>query len=123
MLHNLIVICPVNATYISNCYMCPARLFIKCGAEIHLKRVQHKVIQHRWINGLFIECGAELHLNRVQHKLIQHRWVLLLTGYFHCFSFYLTLFPSTNSTPNRFLMLMTLQLLANYQPIKTTGAN
>ena len=60
MLHNLIVICPVNATYISNCYMCPARWFIKCGAEIHLKRVQHKVIQHRWIDGLFFECGVEL---------------------------------------------------------------
>ena len=28
MLHNLNFICPVIATYISNCYMCPAGLFI-----------------------------------------------------------------------------------------------
>ena len=98
-------------------------LFIECGAELHLKRVQHKVIQHRLIDRLFIKFGAKTHLNRVQHKLIQHRWVLLLTEYFHGFNFCLISFPSTNSTPNRFLMLMTLQLLANYQPLKTTEAN
>ena len=34
MLHNLKFICPVNATYISNCYICPARLFIECGTEL-----------------------------------------------------------------------------------------
>ena len=33
MLHNLKFICPVIATYISNCYMCPARLFIIGGGE------------------------------------------------------------------------------------------
>ena len=34
MLHNLKFICPVIATYISNCYMCPARLFIISGGEL-----------------------------------------------------------------------------------------
>ena len=34
MLHNLKSISPVNATYIANCYICPARLFIECGAEL-----------------------------------------------------------------------------------------
>ena len=33
MLHNLNFICPVIATYISNCYMCPAGLFIIGGGE------------------------------------------------------------------------------------------
>ena len=33
MLHNLKFICPVIATYISNCYMCPAGLFIIGGGE------------------------------------------------------------------------------------------
>ena len=34
MLHNLKLICTVIATYISNCYMCPARLFIIGGEEL-----------------------------------------------------------------------------------------
>ena len=31
MLHNFKFIYPVIATYVSNCYMCPARLFIGGG--------------------------------------------------------------------------------------------
>ena len=34
MLHNLKLICPVIATYISNCYMCPARFFNVGGGEL-----------------------------------------------------------------------------------------
>ena len=34
MLHNLKFICPVIPTYISNCYMCPARLFVIGGKEL-----------------------------------------------------------------------------------------
>ena len=34
MLRNLKFICPVIATYISNCYMCPARFFIIGGGEL-----------------------------------------------------------------------------------------
>ena len=34
MLHNLKFICPFIATYISNCYMCPAKLFINGGGEL-----------------------------------------------------------------------------------------
>ena len=34
MLHNLKFICLVIATYTSNCYMCPARLFIIDGGEL-----------------------------------------------------------------------------------------
>ena len=37
MLHNLKLICPVIATYISNCYMYPARLFIIGGGELFSK--------------------------------------------------------------------------------------
>ena len=34
MLHNLKFICPVIATYISNCHKCPARLFIISGGAL-----------------------------------------------------------------------------------------
>ena len=34
MLHNLNFICPVITTYITNCYIAPARLFIIGGGEI-----------------------------------------------------------------------------------------
>ena len=34
MLHNLIFICPIITSYITNCYITPARLFIIGGAEI-----------------------------------------------------------------------------------------
>ena len=37
MLHNLKFMCPVFATYISNCYICPARLCIIGGGELLLK--------------------------------------------------------------------------------------
>ena len=37
MLHNLKLLCPVIATYILNCYMYPARLFIIGGAELFSK--------------------------------------------------------------------------------------
>ena len=37
MLHNLKLICPVIATYISNCYIYPARLFIIGGGELFSK--------------------------------------------------------------------------------------
>ena len=37
MLHNLKLICPVIATYILNCYMYPARLFIIGGGELFSK--------------------------------------------------------------------------------------
>ena len=39
------------------------------------------------------------------------------------FNFYSILFPSTNSTIKRLLWQITLQLLANFQALKTTGAN
>ena len=81
MLHKLKFICPVIATYVSNCYMYPAKLFIIGGGEHYLKRVQQKVIRHRW--------------------------VLMLSGYYHCFNFCLITFPSTNLTPKRLLLKMT----------------
>ena len=34
VLHSLKFICPVIAKYISNCYMCPTRLFIIGGGEL-----------------------------------------------------------------------------------------
>ena len=34
MLHNLKFICPVIATYISNCHKCPVRLFIISGGAL-----------------------------------------------------------------------------------------
>ena len=34
MLHNLKLMCPVIARYISNIYMCPAKLFIISGGEL-----------------------------------------------------------------------------------------
>ena len=34
MLHNLNFICPIITTYITNCYITPARLFIIGGGEI-----------------------------------------------------------------------------------------
>ena len=34
MLYNFKFTCPVIATYISNCYMCPARLFIIGAGEL-----------------------------------------------------------------------------------------
>ena len=37
MFHNLKFICPVFATYILNCYMCPARLCIIGGGELLFK--------------------------------------------------------------------------------------
>ena len=37
MLHNLKLICPVIAIYISNCYIYPARLFIIGGGELFFK--------------------------------------------------------------------------------------
>ena len=37
MLHNLKFMCTVIATYISNCYMCPARLFIITGGKLLFK--------------------------------------------------------------------------------------
>ena len=37
MLHNLKLICPVITTYISTCYIYPARLFITSGGELFSK--------------------------------------------------------------------------------------
>ena len=34
MLHNLNFICPIITTYVTNCYITPARLFIIDGGEI-----------------------------------------------------------------------------------------
>ena len=39
MLHNILIICPIISTYISNCYNTPARLFIIGETDILLKEV------------------------------------------------------------------------------------
>ena len=43
--------------------------------------------------------------------------MLKLSGYYHCFNFCSITFPSTNSTPERLLLQITLRLLANYQAL------
>ena len=97
MLHNLKLICPVIATYISNCYMCPARLFTIGGGDLFSKEGTTQ--------GDPTSMGA------------------YTLGYYHCFSFCSISYPLTNSAPKRLLLQITLRLLANYQALKTTGAN
>ena len=45
MLHNLKFICPIIATYKSNCYVTTSRLFIVGGGEYFLVRGQLKATQ------------------------------------------------------------------------------
>ena len=42
-LHNVQIICPIIAAYLSNTYRHPARLFIQGGEITYLKKEQHKV--------------------------------------------------------------------------------
>ena len=89
--HNLKFICPVIATYISNCYMYPARLFIIGGEELYPKEGTTQ--------GDPTSMGA--------YAL----GILLLLRFRLDFISVSLLLP------------MTLRFLANYQALKTTGAN
>ena len=91
MPHNLKFICPVIATYISNCYMCPARLFIIGGEELFPKEGTTQ--------GDPTSMGA--------YAL----GILLLLRFRLDFISVSLLLP------------MTLRFLANYQALKTNGAN
>ena len=88
MLRNLKFKCPVIATYISNCYMCPARLFIIGGGEL------------------------------LSNKVIQHQWVLILSGYHHCFNFWSISFPLTNWMPKRLVFADDFAVASKLSSIK-----
>ena len=47
MLHNISITCPVITTFITNCYMEPARLFI-VGNNENQGKVQNKETQQQW---------------------------------------------------------------------------
>ena len=86
-----------------------------------VQQVAGSLLLHQMYTRLFIIDVRGLYLKKIQHKAIQHRLVLLPQGYCHCFNFCSISFLSTNSTSKRSLLQMTL--LANYQALKTTGAN
>ena len=48
MLHNLKFLCTIIATYITNCYITPARLLIIGGEGYCPKKGQLRIIQHLW---------------------------------------------------------------------------
>ena len=95
LFHNLKFICPVIATNISSCYMCPARLFIISGGELLPKEGTTQ--------GDRTSVGA------------------YTLGILPLLQFLLD-FISVNKLKRLFLQ-MTLRLLANYQALKTTEAN
>ena len=72
---------------------------------------------------LLIIGGRELLSKEGTTQGYPHQWVLILSEYYHCFSFCSISFELTNSMVKRLLLQMTLWLLAKYQALKTTGAN
>ena len=47
MLHNISITCPLITTFIANCYMEPARLFVAWNHEIKSGKIQHKETQQQ----------------------------------------------------------------------------
>ena len=97
MLHNLKFICPIIPKYISNCYMCPARLFVISEKKLLSKEGTTQgdpKSMDTYALGILPLLQFQLDLISV-NKLYAKG-----TGF-----------------------QITLRLLANYQALKTTGAN
>ena len=97
MLYSLNFICQVIATYISNCHMCPARLFIIGGGKLFSKE------------GTPQGDSTLLVLNALG--------ILLLL------QFLLDFISVNELNAKEVPFIDDLQFLANYQALKTTGAN
>ena len=48
MLYNISITCPLITTFIANCYMEPARLFVAGNHKKKQGKVQHKENQQQW---------------------------------------------------------------------------
>ena len=97
MLHNLKFICPVIPTYISNFYMCPARLFVIGGKELLSKESTTQ--------GGPKSMGA------------------YALGILPLLQFQLDLISVNKLYAKGLVLQINLRLLANYQALKTAGAN